>query len=194
MVTAVGDPMTRPADRETFDRDQSNILRPGDFDRRPTRADCHITERNMTALDVLPTAKDLQKKLALAEAEKAAESARRAASEEAEKKALLDQLSKPSGVSDEVRMQRVAAIIQRAVNNGQTEVFVGKFPNNLCTDHGRAINQAEPGWEKTLTGLPKELYDFWAKHLRERGYRLRVQIVDFPGGMPGDVGVTLSWS
>jgi hypothetical protein len=149
----------------------------------------------MTTLDdVLPSAKDLQKKLALAEAEKAAESARRAAAEEAEKKALLDHLSKPSGVSDEVRMQRVAAIIQRAVNNGQTDVFVGKFPNTMCTDHGRAINQAEPGWEKTLTGLPKELYDFWHQHLRDRGYKLRVQIVDFPGGMPGDVGITLSWS
>src|ERR1700731_2429284 len=116
-------------------------------------------ERPMTTLDdLLPTAKDLQKKIALAEAEKASESARRTAAEEAEKKALLEQLSKPSGVSDEVRMQRVAAIIQRAVNNGQTEVFVGKFPNSLCTDHGRSINQAEPGWEKTLTGLPKELY------------------------------------
>jgi hypothetical protein len=144
--------------------------------------------------DVLPSATDLQKKLALAEAGKAAESARRAAAEEAEKKALLEQLSKPSGVSDNVRMQRVAAIIQRAVNNGQTEVFVGKFPNHLCTDHGRAINQAEPGWERTLTGLPKELYEFWDKHLRPRGYKMRVQIVDFPGGMPGDVGITLSWS
>ncbi len=149
----------------------------------------------MTTLDdVLPSAKDLQKKLALAEAEKAAESARRAAAEDAEKKALLEQLSKPSGISDEVRMQRAAAIIQRAANNGQTEVFVGRFPNSLCTDHGRAINQAEPGWEKTLTGLPKELFEFWQQHLRPRGYKVRFQIVDFPGGMPGDVGVTLSWS
>ena len=40
--------------------------------------------------DLLPTAKDLQKKLALAEAEKAAASARKLAAEEAEKKALLD--------------------------------------------------------------------------------------------------------
>jgi len=148
----------------------------------------------MSALDALPSAKDLQNKLALAEAEKAAESARRTAAEDAEKKALLDHLSKPSGVTDETRMERVAAIIQRAVNNGQTEVFVGKFPNSLCTDHGRAINQSEPGWEKTLTGRPKELYDFWHKHLQPRGYRLSVQIVDFPGGMPGDVGITLSWS
>jgi hypothetical protein len=161
---------------------------------RRRNADFRWSDPMTTLDDLLPSAKDLQKKLALAEAEKAAESARRFAAEDAEKKALLEQLSKPSGVSDETRMQRVAAIIQRAVGNGQTEVFVGKFPNSLCTDHGRAINQAEPGWENTLTGLPKELFEFWHKHLRPRGYKVRFQIVDFPGGMPGDIGVTLSWS
>jgi len=41
--------------------------------------------------------------------------------------------------------------------------------------------------------VPKEIYQLWEKHFRSRGYRLRVQIVDFPGGMPGDVGMTLSW-
>ena len=143
--------------------------------------------------DVLPTTKDLQKKLALAEAEKAAESARRAAAEEAEKKKLLEGLSKPSGVSDEEHVKRAAAIIQRALANGQTEVLVLRFPNELCTDRGRAINQAEAGWEKSLTGLPQELYGFWEKHLRPRGYRLKAQILDFPGGIPGDVGVTLCW-
>lgn len=143
--------------------------------------------------DVLPTTKDLQKMLALAEAEKAAESARRAAAEEAEKKKLLEGLSKPSGVSDEEHVKRAAAIIQRALANGQTEVLVLRFPNELCTDRGRAINQAEAGWEKSLTGLPQELYGFWEKHLRPRGYRLKAQILDFPGGIPGDVGVTLCW-
>jgi len=152
-------------------------------------------ERPMTTLDdMLPSAKDLQKKLALAESEKAAEAARRKAAEKAEKKAMLDHFAKPSGVSDEERMKRAAIVIQRAAGNGLTEVFVGRFPNQICTDRGRAINQAEPGWEKTLTGLPKELYDFWEKYLRARGYKLKVQIVDFPGGMPGDIGMTLSWS
>jgi hypothetical protein len=149
----------------------------------------------MTTIDdVLPTTKDLQKRLALAEAEKAAEATRRLAAEEAEKKALLEQLSKPSGVSDDEHMKRAAAIIERAVANGQTEVFIAQFPNQLCTDRGRAINQAEPGWEQTLTGLPKELYAFWHRYLRPRGYRLKVQIVDVPGGMPGDIGVTLCWA
>jgi hypothetical protein len=91
-------------------------------------------------------------------------------------------------------MARAAAIIKRAANSGLTEVFVFRFPNELCTDRGRAINQGEPGWEKTLTGLPKELFDFFEKHLKPRGYHVAYQIVDFPGGMPGDVGVTLKWS
>jgi len=143
--------------------------------------------------DVLPSATDLKKRIAEAEAEKASEFLRKQSAADAEKKALLDQLRNPSGVSDEERLKRAAAIINRAVGNGLTEVQVGRFPNDLCTDHGRAINQQEPGWENTLTGLPKELFDFWKKHMQARGYRLKVQIVDWPGGKPGDIGVTLSW-
>ena len=37
------------------------------------------------------------------------------------------------------------------------------------------------------------MYEFWQKHLRPRGYKLKVQIVDFPDGLPGDIGMTLSW-
>jgi hypothetical protein len=143
---------------------------------------------------VLPSAKEMMEKLALAEAEKAEAASRRQAEAEAEKKLLLEKITKPSGVSDEEAMQRVAVIIQRALSNGQTEVQVYRFPNQLCTDHGRAINQQEPGWEKTLTGLPKEMYEFWDRQLRPLGYKLRFQIVDWPDGMPGDVGITLKWA
>jgi len=146
-----------------------------------------------TIEDVLPTAADCMKKMALAEAEKASEEVRKTAAAEAEKKALLERLQKPSGVSDEDRLKKAAAIIKRAVDNGMTEVRVGQFPNVLCTDRGRAINQQEAGWEKTLTGLPKELYEFWKKYLQPRGYRLKFEIVDWPGGLPGDIGVTLMW-
>ena len=142
----------------------------------------------------LPTAQQVMEKLALAEAEKASAAAKKQADLEAEKKMLLDKLTKPSGVSDEEALRRVAAIIERAASNGLTEVQVHRFPNALCTDHGRAINQQEPGWETTLTGLPKEMYQFWERELRPRGYKLRFQIVDFPGGMPGDVGITLKWA
>jgi hypothetical protein len=144
-------------------------------------------------VDVLPSAADCMKKIAAVEAEKASEYIRKHAAAEAEKKELLDRLQKPSGVSDEERMKRAAAIIRRAVENGRTEVEVGRFPNMLFTDRGRAINQMEPGWEETLTGLPKELYQFWKTYLQPRGYRVRYQIVDWPNGLPGDIGVTLSW-
>ena len=143
--------------------------------------------------DLLPTAKDLMKKIALAESEKATQHMHERSAADAEKKALVEQMRKPSGVSDQEGIRRGAAIIQRAVNAGLTEVEVYRFPNSLCTDHGRAINQQEPGWEDTLTGVPKEIYQLWHKHFRSKGYKLRVQIVDWPGGMPGDIGMTLSW-
>ena len=115
-------------------------------------------------------------KLALAEAEKASAALRKQSEAEAEKKMLLEKLTKPSGVSDEEALRRVAVIIERAVSNGLTEVQVYRFPNALCTDHGRAINQQEHGWEATLTGLPKEMYQFWERQLRPT--RLQDQISD----------------
>jgi hypothetical protein len=65
---------------------------------------------------------DCRKQSALMEAEKAAEYMRKHQTAEAEKKELLDRLAKPSGVSDEERMKRAAAIIKRSVVNGLTEV------------------------------------------------------------------------
>jgi len=144
---------------------------------------------------LLPNAKQVMEQLALAEAEKASEAMRQKAKADAEKKALIDRLTKPSGVSDEDALKRVAIVIQRAVKNGLTEVEVIRFPNVMCTDHGRAINNnLEAGWEKTLTGLPKEMYEFWERQLKPRGYKVRYQVVDFSGGVPGDIGITLKWS
>jgi hypothetical protein len=143
--------------------------------------------------DVLPSAQEVMEKIALAEAEKASAHMRRQAEAEAEKKVLLDKLTKPSGVSDEEALRRVALIVNRAAANGLTEVQVYRFPNDLTTDHGRAINQQEPGWENTLTGLPKEMFQFWERQLRPRGYKIRFQIVSWPDGMPGDIAITLKW-
>jgi hypothetical protein len=142
---------------------------------------------------LIPKAQDLRKKIARAEAEKASEAMRRHSHEEAEKKALLEHLLKPSGVSDEEVIRRASVIIERAVSNGCNEVQVIRFPNTLCSDHGRAINQQELGWEQTLTGIPREIYELWVRQFRPRGYKLRVQIIDFPNGMPGDVAMTLAW-
>ena len=144
--------------------------------------------------ELVPSAKEVMQQIALAEAEEANKQARAQAEAAAEKKALIDQLRKPQGTSDEEAIRRGLEIIHRAIKNRLTEVELIRFPNELCTDKGRAINQQEPGWENTLTGEPKEIYQFWDKYFRPRGYKLRVQIVDFPGGLPGDIGMTVSWS
>jgi hypothetical protein len=143
--------------------------------------------------DLLPSAAECRQTSAQMEAEKASEFARRQAAAEAEKKALMDKLLQPSGVSDEERMKRAAIIVKRAVSNGLTQVQVGRFSNKLFTDKGRAINQQEAGWEKTLTGLPKELFEFWKDHMQSRGYRIKFEIADWPNGMPGDISITLAW-
>jgi hypothetical protein len=141
----------------------------------------------------LLSAKDLQAKIALAEGEKASAAAKAHAAAEAEKQAFVDRLSKPSGLSDDQIIEKASHIVNRAVENGLTSVQVFRFPNHLCTDNGRAIDQAEDGWEKTLTGIPKELWAFYERQLQPRGYRMHYHIVDFPGGIRGDVGVILSW-
>ena len=143
---------------------------------------------------LLPSAGDYAKKIAMAEAEEAAKESRARQQAELEKKALLDQLTKPSGISDDEAIERAVKIIDGAVRNRRTEVQVHRFPNSLCTDNGRAINQGEAGWEDTLTGVPKEIYGLWDKHFRDKGYKLRVEIIDFPNGMPGDVAMTLVWA
>ena len=143
--------------------------------------------------DLIPNANQIRKEAAIKEAEKAEEYTRLAAAVESEKRALIERLTRRSGKSEEEKVQLASTIIQRAVRNGLTEVQVYRFPNSLCTDRGRAINQQEPGWENTLTGIAKEIYQLWADYLKPRGYRIRYQISDFPGGVPGDIGITIAW-
>ena len=141
----------------------------------------------------LLTVKELQAKIAEAEGAKASAAQKAMHAEEEEKRALLERLSKPSGLSDDEVMEKASIIINRAVENGQMSVQVFSFPHSLCSDNGRAINQVEAGWENTLTGIPKEIYDFWKRQLQPRGYHIRYETINYPGGMPGDIGITLSW-
>ena len=141
----------------------------------------------------LLSVKDLHVRMAEAEGAKASAALKAREAEEKEKKAFIDHLLAPSGLTDEQASEKASIIIERAMANGLTSVQVLRFPNHICTDGGRAINQLEEGWENTLSGLPKEIYHYWNRKLRPLGYHIRYHIVDFPGGMPGDIAITLSW-
>jgi hypothetical protein len=87
----------------------------------------------------------------------------------------------------------VSALVRRAAEEGKHEVLVLQFPSEWCTDGGRAINSFEPHWPETLTGFAKRGYEYYEKELRPAGYKVRAQIVNYPGGIPGDVGIFLIW-
>jgi hypothetical protein len=143
--------------------------------------------------ELLPTVTEIQRRAANHRAEKADEDARRLTMTEAEKRALIERLSKPSGLTEDEKVKLASTVIQRAVRNGLTEVQVYRFPNTLCTDNGRAINRQAAGWEKTLTGIALEIFKLWSDYLKPRGYRIRYQTVDFSAGVPGDIGIVIAW-
>ena len=111
------------------------------------------------------------------------------------------ELTKTLQTKIEVTPRKIAEIkqsllskLRAAAARGETEVLVMRFPNTLCTDKGRAINNSEEGWPETLTGRPQQAYEFWKDHLRPAKYRLKAIIVDWPAGLPGDVAFFLRWS
>jgi hypothetical protein len=87
----------------------------------------------------------------------------------------------------------LASLVESAVVRGATECQVLQFPAAWTSDRGRAINEAEPGWESTLTGFAAAIRDYFAGELRPRGFVLRAQIVTWPEGLPGDIGLFIGW-
>jgi hypothetical protein len=96
-------------------------------------------------------------------------------------------------VSDEA-WQQMLRHARDAAGKGATQWLVLRFPNQLCSDGGRAINIADVGWPATLRGEAAELYLRWEQELKPTGFGLSAHVLEFPGGMPGDIGLFLVWS
>ncbi|MBL8703344.1 MAG: hypothetical protein JNM30_00795 [Rhodospirillales bacterium] len=88
---------------------------------------------------------------------------------------------------------RVSTAVRRAAERGEHQVLALQFPSDWCTDRGRAINNFEESWPSTLTGFAKRAYEYFEKELRPLGYGVRAEVLNFPGGMPGDIGMYLTW-
>lgn len=96
-------------------------------------------------------------------------------------------------VSDDERAM-IQRLVMNAAQNGQFEALVYSFPSDLCTDSGRAINNRLPHWPETLQGKARELYDRYLSIAKPQGFKLKATIINFPDGMPGDVGFFLNWA
>ena len=139
------------------------------------------------------SAADIKRRMAEREAQRAAEELRRLQAQEEHQKAVMAEFHKPPDRTPEQLMQMVIQLVNRAAERGETEVQVYRFPNAMCSDRGRRINNAEPDWPQTLEGLPKAGYEFWRDHLQPLGFGLKAEILEYPGGMPGDVGFFITW-
>ena len=125
----------------------------------------------------------------MARASKAVDSMDQAGKARAE---LIKRLSTPIKLTPEIG-ERLRGRLKSAAASGKSELEVMRFPVDLCTDRGRAINNSEAGWPDTLIGVPRQAYEVWQQYLQPAGYRLKAMIVEWPHGLPGDVGLILSW-
>ena len=136
---------------------------------------------------------DLKRRMTEREAAKAAEEVRHMQEQAEKQKAVMEEFQKPPERTADQLMQLIMQLISGAVDRGQTEVQVYRFPNTMCNDRGRRINNSEAEWEQTLQGRPKIGYEFWREHLQPLGFGLKAEVLEYPGGMPGDIGFFLTW-
>ena len=90
-------------------------------------------------------------------------------------------------------IERINKAIRIAAEQGNHQLQVLTFPSSYCSDGGRRINIGDPEWPETLNGFAKKAYDFYLKELRPLGYKVSMEIITWPKGMPGDVAMYLKW-
>jgi CBS domain-containing protein len=142
--------------------------------------------------DAPPTARSFRELVERHEAEERLLLAERRRKEREAREALVADLAK-RGLADR-DWRDLLAQARRAASAGANEVVLIRFPSQLCTDGGRAINAPDPNWPLTLRGEAKDIFERWRNELQPRGFRLAAQIVEFPDGVPGDAALFLSWA
>jgi hypothetical protein len=80
-----------------------------------------------------------------------------------------------------------------AAQRGETEFLLLRFPCEVCTDQGRAVNAPDPSRPETLRGLPAEMFLRWKKELRPLGFALHARVTNFVDGIPGEIELCLAW-
>ena len=95
-------------------------------------------------------------------------------------------------ISDD-KWRTLLHLAREAAHRGEKQLMLLRFPSGLCIDGGRAVNVAEPGWNATLRGAAAEMYLRWERDLKPHRFRLTASVLEFPDGLPGDIGLFLIW-
>ena len=90
-------------------------------------------------------------------------------------------------------MELLNAAVRRAAEQDLSEIMVMSFPSAWCGDRGRAINNGAPDSPGSLEGRAKKALEFYEKNLKPLGYKANARILNYPDGVPGDVGLFLAW-
>ncbi len=143
-------------------------------------------ESFMSAEDLRAYVRDMKKAQEDA-SQKAADAAR---------KALIAKLAEPMDMTPEFVSELKRNLVVRirlAAERGEKELLVMRFPNALCKDQGRAINNDDPAWPDSLLGRPRQAFELWRDHLKGAHYGLKAMVIEWPGGVMGDIGFFLTW-
>jgi hypothetical protein len=116
------------------------------------------------------SAADIRRRMAEREAQTASEELRRLQAQEEQQKAVMAEFQQPPARTPEQLLPLVMQLVNRAAERGQTEVQISRFPNIMCADRGRRINDSEPDWPQTLEGRPRAGYEFWRDYLQPLGF------------------------
>ena len=138
------------------------------------------------------TADDFRRLVFQRREELAAEGARQR-TEEIERRSNAAQRLVDRHVTDE-EWNGLLDAAREAAERGEVEFLLLRFPSELCSDGGRAINAPDPEWPLTLRGKAAELFVRWERALRPRRFHLASRVLEFPSGVPGDVGLFLVWA
>jgi len=139
-----------------------------------------------------PSAEELRMMLLEEQMQEAKKAEKHRLQEQEKVAAFTDSFLKSHVTDAEIAMVR--RLVMTAVRDGKFEAMVYSFPSELCSDSGRAINSGDPKWTETLQGKAKEFYDRYLEFGRPQGFKLKAMVINFPGGIPGDVGLFLSWA
>ena len=151
-----------------------------------------MTQYQRSSQDAFLSAADLKALVERQQQARAATEKKHTDEAQAAKKALLKELEKPVQVTEQ-QVANALAKFRNAAAAGQSELVVFSFPSQLCTDRGRMINNALEGWQETLVGTPRSIYEAWQRYLKDEGYRFGARVLDYVDGMPGEIGLVISW-